>query len=356
MTDSAPLSDDSASRRRGAVADAARYAARWFAFIGEQRAVPGIQAAIRQDGELVLDFAWGFADQAAGTPLTGDHLFRIASHSKTFTATAVLQLAERGALRLDDTVSVWIPELADTELSAVTVRELLAHQGGVVRDGRDADYWQRGGSFPDRSRLLAICRDDGRVFARNEFFKYSNIAYGMLGLIVEAASGLDYDRFTRENICAPLGLERSGSEWQSARADEYAAGHTARLAGGERRGDPPPAPPAAPAAPGWVFDPAGEDRPNPPPPPPRAPAPRRRPQRGGAPTPTPPRRGRRRAGDRVGPRGTPRRSRGRARAAASCRSRPTSTGCAAVIRRAAARSASAVRDTVGRRAPWTRGF
>ncbi|KXC06385.1 serine hydrolase domain-containing protein [Microbacterium hominis] len=236
MTASAsPSDDETAARRRRAVEDAARYAARWFAFLGAQREVPGIQAAIRVDGELVLDFAWGRADVASGTPLTGAHLFRIASHSKTFTATAVLQLAERGDLRLDDTVAAWVPELVDTELSAVTLRELLAHQGGVVRDGRDADYWQRGGPFPDRARLVEICRAEGRVFARNEFFKYSNIAYGLLGLVIEAASGVDYDAYTRTHICAPLGLVRSGSDWQGARESEYAAGHTARLADGERR-------------------------------------------------------------------------------------------------------------------------
>lgn len=230
-----PPDNDAAARRRRAIEDAARYAARWFAFLGAQREVPGIQAAIRVDGELVLDFAWGVADAATGVPLTGEHLFRIASHSKTFTATAVLQLAERGLLRLDDTVADRVPELADTELSSVTVRELLAHQGGVVRDGRNADYWQRGGAFPDRARLVEICREEGRVFARNEYFKYSNIAYGLLGLVVEAASGVDYDAFTRANICDPLGLVRSGSEWQQARDGEYAAGHTARLSDGERR-------------------------------------------------------------------------------------------------------------------------
>lgn len=231
-----PDSDSGAAeRRRRAVADAARYAARWFGFLGAQREVPGIQAAIRIDGELVLDFAWGVADASTGEALTGEHLFRIASHSKTFTATAVLQLAERGELRLDDAVAAWVPELAETELAAVTVRELLAHQGGVVRDGRDADYWQRGGAFPDRARLIEICRAEGRVYARNEFFKYSNIAYGLLGLVIEAASGVGYDEFTRTHICEPLGLVRSGSEWQQVRRQEYASGHTARLADGARR-------------------------------------------------------------------------------------------------------------------------
>lgn len=224
------------ARRRDAVQSAAEYAARWFAFAGETREVPGIQAAIRYRGELILEFAWGAADLETGEPLTTDSLFRIASHSKTFTATAVFQLAERGALRLDDTVAQWVPELADSELAAITVRELLAHQGGVVRDGRDADYWQRGAAFPDRERIVDICRGEGRIFARNEHFKYSNIAYSVLGLIIEAASGADYDTFTRENICEPLGLERSGSEWQASRAEEYAAGHTARFAlGGKRR-------------------------------------------------------------------------------------------------------------------------
>lgn len=240
------------ARRRDAVRDAAQYAERWFAFAGETRQVPGIQAAIRYRGELVSEFAWGRADLETGEELTSRSLFRIASHSKTFTATAVLQLAERGALRLDDTVAQWVPELAESELAAVTVRELLAHQGGIVRDGRDADYWQRGAAFPDRQRIVDICRTEGRIFARNEHFKYSNIAYSVLGLVVEAASGSDYDTFTRENICAPLGLERSGSEWQAARADEYASGHTARFAlGGRRRVIPHVDTRAMAAATGW---------------------------------------------------------------------------------------------------------
>lgn len=257
MTATASPPEGRITARRRAVEDAARYAERWFAFLGAAREVPGIQAAIRVDGELVLDFAWGAADLAAETPLTTDHLFRIASHSKTFTATAVLQLAEQGRLRLDDAVSTWVPELADTELSAVTVRELLAHQGGVVRDGRSADYWQRGDAFPDRERVIEICRAEGRVFARNEYFKYSNIAYGLLGLVVEAASGLDYGTFTRERICAPLGLVSSGPEWEQARVADFAAGHTGRMPGRARRRIPHVDTRALAAATGW-FSTAAE--------------------------------------------------------------------------------------------------
>ena len=70
------------------------------------------------DGDIVLETAHGHADVEAGTVLTTDHLFRIASHSKTFTATAIMQLAERGRLRLDDTVGRWLPARGGAPIAA----------------------------------------------------------------------------------------------------------------------------------------------------------------------------------------------------------------------------------------------
>ncbi len=69
---------------------------RWFL------RVPGVQACVTEDGRQRLSIALGYADEPAGTPLTERHLFRIASHSKTFTAVLVLRLVEQGRLRLDD--------------------------------------------------------------------------------------------------------------------------------------------------------------------------------------------------------------------------------------------------------------
>ncbi len=73
----------------GAVADAAAYFERWVGFRRRLDDVPGVQVAIAHRGELVASFAVGEADLAAHQPLTTRHLFRIASHSKTFTATAI---------------------------------------------------------------------------------------------------------------------------------------------------------------------------------------------------------------------------------------------------------------------------
>ena len=79
------------------------YAGSWLAYRTVRDRVPGIQAAVLFGDEVVHASAHGVADVDTGTPLTVEHRFRVASHSKTFTATAVVQLAEQGRLRLDDT-------------------------------------------------------------------------------------------------------------------------------------------------------------------------------------------------------------------------------------------------------------
>jgi CubicO group peptidase (beta-lactamase class C family) len=228
-------SDEERARTDAAVRSAAEYIASWLSYQGAERAVPGIQAAIRLRGELILDFAWGVADVETGEPLTTTSLFRIASHSKTFTATAIMQLVEAGTVRLDDPLSRWVPELADAEIAAVTVRELLGHQAGIIRDGIDADYWQRGSEFPDRERLVRMGREEGRIASPNEYFKYSNIGYSLLGLVIEAASGRSYREYTDEHIVSVLDLERTGSDWDGERADEYASGHTGLIAADDVR-------------------------------------------------------------------------------------------------------------------------
>jgi CubicO group peptidase (beta-lactamase class C family) len=172
--------------------------------------------------------AYGLADVENAVPLTEHHLFRIASHSKTFTGTAVLQLVEQGRLRLDDKASQHVTEIVGTPAGERTVRELLAHAGGLTRDSVDADWWQLSTAFPDRDQLLAVLRDDASaVIAENERFKYSNIGYGLLGLVIEAASGTSYNSYVQTAIVDKLGLAGLGPELDPARLSEYAAGYSA---------------------------------------------------------------------------------------------------------------------------------
>ena len=194
---------------------------RWFLRI------PGVQAAVVEDGTLLLAAASGVSALGSPQRLTNQHLFRVASHSKTFTAVALLQLVEAGRLRLDDTVASHLPELADTGLAAITVRELLSHGGGVIRDSEDGDFWQHGRDFPDRAELLRIAAlPSSAVLDRNERFKYSNIGYGLLGLIIESVSGVGYNELVAEQVVARLGLQDTGPELPPERRADFAAGHT----------------------------------------------------------------------------------------------------------------------------------
>ena len=161
------------------------------------------------------------------TPLTTGHLFRIASHSKTFTATAVMQLLELGSLRLDDSAEQWLSFLRGTPLATVTIREMLSHAGGIVRDGWNGDFWQLAHPFPAAAELRRIATDRAGVLERNERFKYSNVGYSLLGMIVEEASGQPYTRYVAANIIGRLGLRNTGPEYDPQRATEYATGYSA---------------------------------------------------------------------------------------------------------------------------------
>ena len=217
-----------------AFADTARYFDDWISFRRRVDRVPGVQVAMLYDDQLVLSSAHGLADVEAGTPLTTRHLFRIASHSKVFTATAIMQLVEQGRLRLDDEAGNWLDFLDGSPVAGVTIREMLSHSAGVVRDGWDGDFWQLFRPFPDADELRRISLDAADVLSRNERFKYSNISFSLLGLVVEAVTGRLYADYVTEHVVGRLELNDTGPDLDTARAHEYAIAYSA-LSYAERR-------------------------------------------------------------------------------------------------------------------------
>ncbi len=218
-----------------AIRTALTYVPSYLSFQHGYNPYVGTQVAVRVDGELELNHAVGHADIDADVPLTVDHLFRIASHSKTFTGVACMQLVEAGKLRLDDKAGDIIRDLADSPMANVTVRELLGHGSGMVRDGDDATFWGLDRKFPDRAELIQTIAEHGKVLESNEHFKYSNIGYSLLGLIIESASGQPYRDYVRTHIVEALGLRNTGPDLDMDRLDDYARGYTSRAHGLPRR-------------------------------------------------------------------------------------------------------------------------
>lgn len=213
----------------GAVQALAEWIPGWIDLRRRMLRVPGVQVSIRVGGELLVNAALGTADAERDVPLTTDHLFRIASHSKTFAATACLMLSESGRLRLDDTVGQWLPELADTGLAPLTVRALLGHQAGVIRDGVDSDYWQLIRDFPDETSLVDALHVHGSTFGSDEYFKYSNYGFSIIGMIVARVTGTSFNDFVRAEILDRLELPRVHPDVDGIDPQELSAGHSLRL-------------------------------------------------------------------------------------------------------------------------------
>ena len=123
------------------------YIPHWLEFQMRQSEQPGCVIAVAQRGRIVLERAFGHADLIAGTALTPRHRFRVASHSKSFTASGIMKLREQGKLRLDDPVGQYLGDLHKA-VARVTIAQLLSHSAGLMRDGNDSGHWTDRRGFP----------------------------------------------------------------------------------------------------------------------------------------------------------------------------------------------------------------
>ncbi|MGI9509411.1 MAG: serine hydrolase domain-containing protein, partial [Geminicoccaceae bacterium] len=172
------------------------YIPRWFEFQMTKLDQPGAVIALARNGEVVLERAFGVADLQE--PMTPRHRFRIASHSKSFTAAGIMKLKEQGRLRLEDPAGDHVSNL-DRDISKATLGQLLSHCAGTVRDGPD------GGQFLDRRAFLRTeeLKADlaqPQPFRPGDLFKYSNHGYGLLGLVIEAITKEPFDSWIKREI------------------------------------------------------------------------------------------------------------------------------------------------------------
>jgi serine beta-lactamase-like protein LACTB len=176
--------------------------------------VPGIGAAVVLDGEPVWSAGFGMADMEDSAPATSSTLFRLGSISKPITATAVLQLWERGKLDLDAPVQKYCPAFAQKEWP-ITSRELLGHLGGIRHYNSDGK-----GDIPeDSARHYSSMVESLQIFAADPLvakpgtkFSYSTYGYTLLGCVLEGAASQQYVDYVRENIFKPAGMEQTQAD------------------------------------------------------------------------------------------------------------------------------------------------
>lgn len=187
--------------------------------------VPGATLAVARNGKPVYARGFGYADADQKVPVEPDALFRIASVSKPLTAVGVLQLVEKGKIKLDDPILKHVtlkPHLApgdkaDPRLDDVTVRHCLQHNGGWDRD-KSGDPIGIPKKIAESLKIdlpvppEAVVRYTlGRPldFDPGSKYAYSNVGYLLLGRVIESASGQKYEEYIRQKVLKPVGVTRA---------------------------------------------------------------------------------------------------------------------------------------------------
>jgi CubicO group peptidase (beta-lactamase class C family) len=208
------------------------YIPQWLGYQIRESEQPGCVIAIVHKGRIVLERAFGYADIIHRTPLTPRHRFRVASHSKSFTAAGIMKLREEGRLGLDDRVGQHVEGLHPAVAEA-TIAQILSHSAGIVRDGTDGGQWQDQRPFLNADELLADLAA-GPVIEPNTRFKYSNHGYGLAGLLIEAVTGVPYRRWIKHAIIDPAGLGETEPDMPIDGEVLVARGHSGKLPLGRR--------------------------------------------------------------------------------------------------------------------------
>lgn len=170
--------------------------------------VSGLSIAVRQGPDFLLAQGYGFADLENAAPAGPHTVYNVGSITKQVTAAAILQLVERGVMTLDDPITRFLPGFS-TQGRQVTIRHLLTHTSGIRSYPSDDTPPETLPADVSDADLLAIIEAEPFDFEPGAAFRYSNAGYVLLGMIVENATGLDYDAYMRENVFAPLGMTRT---------------------------------------------------------------------------------------------------------------------------------------------------
>lgn len=190
---------------------------------------PGAAVLIARDGRVLYRKAFGMANLELGVDMTPDHVFRIGSITKQFTACAILKLAEEGKLDLQDDITKYIEDYP-THGYAITIEHLLTHTSGI-KSYTSMEEWTSEVRKKDftPAELVGFFKNQAMDFAPGEQWSYNNSAYFLLGYIVELVSGKTYETYIDSTFFKPLGMDNSyyGSTSRiiANRADGYALGN-----------------------------------------------------------------------------------------------------------------------------------
>src|SRR5262245_14460740 len=186
--------------------------------------VAGASVVVARQGQAILSESFGQADLELDVPMPADASFEIGSVTKQFTAAAVLLLAERGKIAIDEQLTKYLPDYP-THNQKITIRHLLTHTSGIKGYTELPEF---GDLMPLRKTpetLIRLFADKPLDFPPGENLVYNNSAYFLLGLIIEKVSGQTYAEFVKANLFGKVWMPGSYYGSESAIHHHHAHGY-----------------------------------------------------------------------------------------------------------------------------------
>ena len=192
---------------------------------------------VADHGKVIYHRAFGLANREWLVPHTTDTAFRVASLTKQFTATLIMQLAEQGKLRLDDPIGKYVPELNPEIGNRVTLHQLLNHTSGIIDYANYPGFWARRlGEKVPRADFIAIMNRP-LEFEPGSQGHYSSSSYTLLGWVIEKQTGMSYSEALDSMILRPAGMQRTAYDAPDRIIPRKASGYV-RVLGEYRPADP----------------------------------------------------------------------------------------------------------------------
>jgi D-alanyl-D-alanine carboxypeptidase len=200
------------------------------------KGLPGLAIGVVYDQELVWSRGFGFSNTELQKPVQPDTLFRIASITKLFTSTALLQLRDAGKLQLDDPVVKHLPwfkiQKREEDAPQVLLRHLITHTSGLPRESA-SPYWDTA-EFPTYDEVKNKLPEQEQVLRPGTRWKYSNLALSIAGDVIAAVSGMPYEDYIEQNILQPLEMTDTFVRTLPEDHPRFASGYGRRLPDGTR--------------------------------------------------------------------------------------------------------------------------
>lgn len=169
---------------------------------------PGAAVLVMRDGKRLLRKGYGLADVELGVAIQPEHVFRVASITKQFTAVAILQLVAQGKISLADQITKFFPDYP-TQGKTITVEHLLTHTSGMQSYSSKDNFISMLRSDLTPQQLIDTFKNDPLQFSPGEQYASGNSAYVILGAIIEKVTGQSYAEYLTSNVFAKAGLTQT---------------------------------------------------------------------------------------------------------------------------------------------------